>query len=206
MHKIDSINSISDTYISISEVAIGEYKDKGSKFLAFAFPFTNIENLKKNLDETKALHPKARHFCYAYKVGISNENFRTNDDGEPSGSAGKPILNAILSKNLSDLLIIVVRYFGGTLLGVPGLINAYKSASLEAISNATIVERIVCEKYTLKYDFEKTNEVMRTIKEFNLKIINQGYSDNCETTIEIRLSLIPKVLEKIDELRFVEIL
>lgn len=206
MHKIDSINSISDTYISISEVAIGEYKDKGSKFLAFAFPFTNIENLKKNLDETKALHPKARHFCYAYKVGISNENFRTNDDGEPSGSAGKPILNAILSKNLSDLLIIVVRYFGGTLLGVPGLINAYKSASLEAISNATIVERIVCEKYTLKYDFEKTNEVMRIIKEFNLKIINQGYSDNCETTIEIRLSLIPKVLEKIDELRFVEIL
>lgn len=206
MLKTDSTNSITDTYFSISEIAIGEFKDKGSKFLAYSIPFIDPESLKKRLDEIRNTHPKARHFCYAYKIGISNENFRTNDDGEPSGSAGKPILNAILSKNLSDILIVVVRYFGGTLLGVPGLINAYKTASLEAISNAEIIEKIVCEKYILKYDFEKTNEIMRIIKEFNLNIIKQDYSDKCETTIEIRLGLTTKVLEKIESLRFVEIL
>ncbi len=194
-----------DSYFTISEKTEAEFKDKASKFIAFAFPFSNIENLKKHLDELKSIHPKARHFCWAYKIGIGKDNFRSNDDGEPSGSAGKPILNAILSKNLSDILIIVVRYFGGTLLGVPGLINAYKSASLDAISNATIIEKFVYEKYILKYDFEKTNEIMRVVKEFDLKIVGQDYSDKCELTVEIRLGLVETVLEKFDNLRCVEV-
>lgn len=195
-----------DSYFSISKEAEGEYKDKGSKFIAFAFPFSNPENLKKLLDEVKVKHPKARHFCWAYKIGIGSDNFRSNDDGEPSGSAGKPILNAILSKNLSDTLIVVVRYFGGTLLGVPGLINAYKSASLEAISNAQIVEKLVYEQFVFKYNFEKTNEIMRIIKEFELKILAQNYSDKCELKVEVRLSLVEKVMKKIEDLRFVEII
>ncbi|MES2797811.1 MAG: YigZ family protein, partial [Bacteroidota bacterium] len=118
---------IEDSFFTISKKAEGEFKDKGSRFIAIAYPFDNIDLLKTYLIETKTIHPKARHFCYAYKIGMDSENSRSNDDGEPSGSAGKPILNAILSKNLSNILIIVVRYFGGTLLGVPGLINAYKS-------------------------------------------------------------------------------
>ena len=195
-----------DSYFSISKEAEGEYKDKGSKFIAFAFSFSDPENLKKLLDEVKLKHPKARHFCWAYKMGIGPDNFRSNDDGEPSGSAGKPIFNAILSKNLSDTLIVVVRYFGGTLLGVPGLINAYKSASLEAISNAQIVEKLVYEQFVFKYDFEKTNEIMRIIKEFELKILAQNYSDKCELKVEVRLSLVEKVMKKIEDLRFVEII
>jgi uncharacterized YigZ family protein len=198
-------NSISDSYFTISESSTGEFKDKGSKFIAFAIPFTNVDNLKKHLEEIKAIHPKARHFCWAYKIGIDNNRFRSSDDGEPSGSAGKPILNVILSKNLSDVLLVVVRYFGGTLLGVSGLINAYKSASLEAIANAKIIEKLVYSKFIFKYHFENTNDIMRIIKEFDLKILGQNYIDMCEMEVEIRRSLVEKVLEKIKELRFVEI-
>lgn len=194
-----------DSFLTISTKSEGEFKDKGSKFLGYAFPFEKADNLKNHLDEIKLVHPKARHFCYAYKIGIDNDNFRSNDDGEPSGSAGKPILNAILSKNLSDILIVVVRYFGGTLLGVPGLINAYKSASLEAISNAEIIEKLVYKRFILKYNFEKTNEIMKIVKEFNLKILTQEYSDKCEMKIEIRQSLIEKVVSKLEELRIVDL-
>ncbi len=190
-----------DSYWSISSKSVGEFKDKGSKFIGYALPFEKAENLKNHLDEIKSIHSKARHFCFAYKIGISNDNFRTNDDGEPSGSAGKPILNALLSKNLSDVLIIVVRYFGGTLLGIPGLINSYKSASLEAISNAEIIEKFVCKQFILKYDFEKTNEIMRIVKEFNLKILTQDYTNKYEMKIEIRQSNVEKVICKIEELR-----
>jgi uncharacterized YigZ family protein len=199
-------NSIADIFFTISEKSEGEFKDKGSKFIAFAFPFENAENLKKYLDEIKSIHPKARHFCFAYKIGINQENFRTNDDGEPTGSAGKPILNAILSKNLTNILIIVVRYFGGTLLGVPGLINAYKSAALEAIDNAEIIEKYIYKYYLLKYDFEKTNDIMRIIKDFDLKILAQDYTDRCEMKVEVRLTFIEKVFAKIDHLRVVEVL
>lgn len=190
-----------DSFLTISNKSEGEFKEKGSKFLSYAFPFENIEQLKPSLEELKSIHPKARHFCYAYKIGMDNDNFRSNDDGEPSGSAGKPILNAILSKNLSDILIVVVRYFGGTLLGVPGLINAYKSASLEAISNAEIIEKIVYNKYIFKYNFEKTNEIMRIVKENELKILAQDYTDKCEIKIEVRQAIVEKVIGKIVELR-----
>jgi uncharacterized YigZ family protein len=194
-----------DSYLTILKESEGEFKEKGSKFIAYALPFTNIDNLKPYLEIIKAKNPKARHFCFAYKIGIGNDNFRTNDDGEPAGSAGKPILNAILSKNISDILIVVVRYFGGTLLGVSGLINAYKSASLLAISNGKTETRLVFEKFTLKYNFEKTNEIMRIIKEFEIKILAQNYTDKCETNIEVRLSQTTEIISKIENLRYVEV-
>jgi uncharacterized YigZ family protein len=196
---------IIDHYFTINHISEGEFKDKGSKFLAYTFPFGNSENLKTNLDQLRANHPKARHFCYAYKIGLNNEHSRSNDDGEPSGSAGKPILNAILSKNISDILIVVVRYFGGTLLGVPGLINAYKSAALEAISNSTITTKYVYKTIHLKYDFAKTNDIMRIIKDLDLKIIGQDYTDKCEIQLAIRLSQIEKVNQKFEDLRIIEI-
>jgi uncharacterized YigZ family protein len=194
-----------DSYLTILKESEGEFKEKGSKFIAYALPFTNIDNLKPYLEIIKAKNPKARHFCFAYKIGIGNDNFRTNDDGEPAGSAGKPILNAILSKNISDILIVVVRYFGGTLLGVSGLINAYKSASLLAISNGKTETRLVFEKFILKYNFEKTNEIMRIIKEFEIKILAQNYTDKCETNIEVRLSQTTEIISKIENLRYVEV-
>jgi uncharacterized YigZ family protein len=194
-----------DVFYTIKSLSEGEFKDKGSKFIGYAFPFEQIETLKKHLEEIKSLHPKARHYCYAYKLGSDSDYFRVNDDGEPSGSAGRPILNSILSKNLTNILIIVVRYFGGTLLGVPGLINAYKSASIEAINNAEIEKKYLYHHFVLKYDFEKTNEVMRIIKEFGLKILNQEYIEKCMLTLEIRQSISEKIIEKFEGLRDIEI-
>ena len=185
-----------DTFYTISTKSEGEFKDKGSKFIGIANAFENIDELKTILSEIKSQHPKARHFCYAYKIGLDNDNSRSNDDGEPSGSAGKPILNAILSKNLSNILIVVVRYFGGTLLGVPGLINAYKSATFAAIENNKIEEKFVKSIIQISFEFEKTNEIMRIVKEFDLKILKQDYLENCIWDIEIRESLVEKVMEK----------
>lgn len=195
----------SDIYYSIESKAEGIFKDKGSKFFAFAFPFDQADHLKKYLDEIKSIHPKARHYCFAYKIGHNQYNFRVNDDGEPSGSAGKPILNALLSKNVTNTLIVVVRYFGGTLLGVPGLINAYKSASLDAIENSRIEIKYIKDIYRLKYEFDKTNEVMRIVKEFTLKIVRQDYIENCIMEVEIRQSMAEKVTSKFEDLRFVDI-
>jgi uncharacterized YigZ family protein len=189
--------TINDTFFTISKKSEAEFKDKGSKFIGIAFPFENIDELKPILSEIKSQHPKARHFCFAYKLGLDNDNSRSNDDGEPSGSAGKPILNAILSKNLSNILIVVVRYFGGTLLGVPGLINAYKSAALGAIENNEIETKFVKSIVQINFEFEKTNEIMRIVKEFDLKILKQDYLENCIWDIEIRESLVEKVLSKV---------
>jgi uncharacterized YigZ family protein len=188
-----------DSYLTIRAISEGVFKDKGSKFFGFAIPFENTDNLKIHLEEIKAAHPKASHFCYAYKI---DENTRANDDGEPNGSAGKPILNSILSQNLNHILIIIVRYFGGTLLGVAGLINAYKSASMVAIFNAEIIQKYKKVGFLLKFDFEKINVIMKIVKEFDINIITQYYSNKCELKIEIRQSLVEIVLTKIKELRF----
>lgn len=188
---------INDTFFTISKKSQAEFKDKGSRFIGFAFPFENVDELKSILSEIKAQHTKARHFCYAYKIGLNNDNSRSNDDGEPSGSAGKPILNSILSKKLTNILIIVVRYFGGTLLGVPGLISAYKSAALAAIENNEIEMKFMKTVIQLSFEFEKTNEIMKIIKEFDLKIVKQDYVENCIWDIEIRESLVEKVTERV---------
>lgn len=193
-----------DIYFTINGKYEGLFKDKGSKFMACVFPFEDETKLKDLIEETKSLYPKARHYCYAYQIGVSGDHYRANDDGEPSGSAGKPILNVILSKKLTNVLIVVARYFGGTLLGVPGLINAYKSASLIALEDADIITRYVREVYLFRFTFEKMNEIMRVVKENELKVLSQTYDDLCGLEVEIRQSMVPKMLARIEDIREIE--
>jgi uncharacterized YigZ family protein len=196
---------ISDTYFTISEPSVSLFKDKGSKFHGYAFPVEDEDEVKVYIDEVKKQHPKARHHCFAYRLGMDDDNFRAYDDGEPSGSAGKPILNVLLSQNLRNVLIVVVRYFGGTLLGVPGLINAYKMASQEALEEAKLEERTINENLVLAFNIQYMNDVMRIIKKFELDIISQDYTDKYILTLEIRLSLLEEVRNEILDLRFVEV-
>lgn len=189
-----------DTYTTIKQATDALFKDRGSKFLAFAYPITHEQDVKKHLDALRGLHPKANHHCYAYRLGIDRSQFRVNDDGEPSGSAGRPILNVLLSKDVTNILVVVVRYFGGTLLGVPGLINAYKSATVEALANAEFVQKTVNDIYEISFDFVAMNDVMKVVKEFGLKISNQNYDNLCTLTIEVRKSILNQVLTKMEKI------
>lgn len=171
--------SIPDSYLSISQPAEGLYKDKGSKFIGYVFPVKDLDNIKEQINSLKELHPKARHVCYAYRLGFSPEEARSNDDGEPSGSAGKPILNTILSANLHYTLVAVVRYFGGTLLGVPGLIHAYKEASLAALAESNILEIEPMIELELRFNYPQMNEVMKVIKKYPIQIIAQEVNNDC---------------------------
>ncbi len=189
-----------DTYTTIRQATEGLFKDRGSKFLAFAYPISNELEVKKHLDTLRSQHPKANHHCYAYRLGTDRSQFRVNDDGEPSGSAGRPILNVLLSKDLTNILVVVVRYFGGTLLGVPGLINAYKSATAEVLANAEFIQKTVNDVYEISFDFETMNDVMRVVKEFSLKISNQTYDNRCTLTIEVRKSILNQVLSKMEKI------
>lgn len=171
--------------------------------MAYAYPIESEEEVKELIEPLKKEHFKAVHHCYAYRLGMDKTNFRVNDDGEPSGSAGRPILNTLLSKEVTNILVVVVRYFGGTLLGVPGLINAYKSATLEALEAAEIIEKTVNEVYNVSFDFVQMNDVMKIVKEFNLKIRNQVYDNQCSMELEFRKTLTNQVvgkLEKIDNI------
>lgn len=197
--------SISDTYFTIAAPAVGLFKDKASKFHGYAFPMETEDDLKYYLDEVKKEHPKARHYCFAYRLGTDDLIFRANDDGEPSGSAGKPILNVLLSQNLRDVLVIVVRYFGGTLLGVPGLINAYKMATIEALHEATLEERIITDKIVVSFEMQHMNEVMRIVKKYDLAIFAQDYQEKYILTIEVRLSLYEQIKEEFESLHFLEV-
>lgn len=180
---------MTDTYNTISSTGEGLYKEKGSKFLAFAFPVSTEASIKTRLDQFHKEYHNARHICYAYKLGYDdNSPYRINDDGEPSGTAGKPIFGQIQSHEITDVLIIVIRYFGGTKLGVSGLINAYKSAALEAIENSGIIECIRQTSISVSYDFALTNEAMRVVKDHHLKISEQTYDTGCHLTVEVRLS------------------
>lgn len=175
-----------DTFRTIIEQSEGLYKDKGSKFLAFAFPVQNEEQIKEHLQELRKKYYDARHHCYAYALGPMRDAFRINDDGEPSGTAGKPIYGQILSHDLTNILIVVIRYFGGVKLGVRGLINAYKAAALEAIDNNTIEEKIIKEVYELEFDYPLMNEVMRVLKEQDLEQISHDFSMSCKILFAVR--------------------
>ena len=192
-----------DSYKTIKSPSEGLFKDKGSKFLAFAYPFENESEIKNIIEPLRKEHFKAVHFCYAYRIGLDKNNFRVNDDGEPSGSAGRPILNVLLSKEITNILIVVVRYWGGTLLGVPGLINAYKSATEEAIANAEVIEKTVNDVYQITFGYVHMNDIMKVVKDFYLKIRNQQFDNQCVIEVEFRQSISPKVVgrfEKIDEI------
>ena len=192
-----------DTYLTISSVSEALYKDKGSKFYAFAYPVQTVKQIKEILAEKRKEYYDARHVCYAYMLGYERNVFRANDDGEPSGTAGRPILGQINSSNLTDILIIVVRYFGGTLLGTSGLIQAYKTSAAEAIAAATIEERIVEKTFVSKFGYQDLNAVMRIMKDFDLTIVNQVQEMDCTLYFRIRLSDIDRVRDRFDKLDFV---
>ena len=177
-----------DSYLTIDLPTQGIFKDKGSKFLAFAYPFNDETTLKEIINQLKLEHPKANHFCYAYRLGLDQTAFRVNDDGEPAGTAGRPILNTLLSHHLTNILVVVVRYFGGTLLGVSGLINAYKKATEEVINQCKIVEDTVKDFYQIQFEYLQMNDVMKIIKEDNLIVNHQNFNLNCEIELTINQS------------------
>ncbi|SEG56358.1 IMPACT family protein [Sphingobacterium lactis] len=191
-----------DTYRTIDEPSEGIFRDKGSKFIAYAYPFKDENSIKDIIAELKSLHPKARHHCWAYRLTPDRTVFRVNDDGEPSGTAGRPILNMLLSMDVTNIMVVVVRYFGGTLLGVPGLINAYKTATQEALEAATIVEKTVNDVYEVAFDYMQMNDVMRIVKDSDLQVLSQDFDTNCKITFEIRKLQVNEVigrLEKVDQ-------
>lgn len=195
---------ITDTYRSIKENAEGLFKDKGSKFIAYAYPVDTEKEIKDIIQDLKKQHYSARHHCYAYRLGPKGEDYRANDDGEPSGTAGRPIHGQLLSNELTNVLVVVVRYFGGTLLGVSGLINAYKTAAADVLANAEIVTHIIDNHYDLTFDYPLQSSVMRIIKEDELSIVNAVYEMNCKLTVAVRLNKEEEVLgkfNKIDQLK-----
>ena len=158
-------------YNTIEKEAFAEYKDRGSRFIAYAFPIATADDFKKRLKALKEEHAKAVHHCFAYRIGTDGNNFRSGDDGEPSGSAGKPILGQLDSKDVVNTAVVVVRYFGGTLLGVPGLINAYKTATSLALQLIPIIQKPVLVEYELQFDYTLMNEVMMVVKRFNCPVL-----------------------------------
>ena len=184
------MNSISDTYRSIAAPAKGLYKELGSKFLAFAYPVETEEAARRVLEEVRKEYFDARHHCYAWRLGRTGEPWRMNDDGEPSSTAGRPIHGQLLSNELSDILVVVVRYFGGTKLGVPGLIRAYRSATQDAIANAEIIEKVAGETLTVTFDYLQMNDVMKVLKDMDITPLNQQFDLRCTLTARVRLSRI----------------
>ncbi len=177
-----------DTYRTISTASEGHFKDKGSKFIAYAFPVKTEEESKEILVQLKKEHHSARHHCYAWRIGTEDPAFRANDDGEPSSTAGKPILGQLLSFDVTNILLVVVRYFGGTLLGTSGLINAYKTAAADALNNAEIVTKIVEEHFLLKFHYPRMNDVMQTIKQENLNVVRTQFELDCRLEFSVRKS------------------
>lgn len=177
-----------DTYKTIKEKSEGLFKDKGSRFISFICPVSSEEEVKSILQEIKKAHHSARHHCYAWRIGTEKIRFRSNDDGEPSSSAGKPILGQLLSFQLTNTLIIVVRYFGGTLLGVSGLINAYKNAATDAIHNAEIIEKSIDSEFEITFTYKELNDVMQIIKNENLHQIKTELNESCLIRFLVRKS------------------
>lgn len=194
-----------DTYLTINKPSEGIIKDRGSKFLSFAFPVDSEEEIKHELSRLRKAHPSARHHCYAFRLGADKQAYRANDDGEPSNTAGKPILGQIQSKDLTNILIVVVRYFGGTLLGVSGLINAYKLAAADAIINTEIIEKTVDNIYELKFDYLCMNDVMKIIKDEGLSILSQNFELSCFLSFSVRKSNSTKIYDLIKKTKGIEI-
>jgi uncharacterized YigZ family protein len=196
---------IKDTYRTIKAASKGSFRDKGSRFLAFAHPVCSREEIKPILDNYRKEFHDARHHCFGYMIGFDKSIFRSSDDGEPSGTAGKPILGQINSNDLTNILIVVVRYFGGTLLGVSGLINAYRSAAAEVIANSEITECTVMEYYRLKFPYDSMNDIMKIIKDENLPQSEQKFEIECSLETGIRLSKKELILARFRNLEKIRI-
>ncbi len=182
------MSEIIDQYNTILEPTEGLYKEKGSKFISYAFSVKTEEEVEERLLEIRDIHHKARHHCYAYEIGIDGNRYRANDDGEPSGTAGKPILGQLHSHKITDALVIVVRYFGGTKLGASGLITAYKEAAKEALGLAEKKQVIIGNPYLLSFGYDQMGHVMNCIKSLDLDILDKAFTDSCEVKVNIRLS------------------
>ena len=199
-------------YFTIEKDSFAEFKDRGSRFLAYAFPVANAEEFKKRLKDLKEEHPKAVHHCFAYQIGTDGNNlpagrqaFRSSDDGEPSGSAGRPILGQIDTHSLTNTAVVVVRYFGGSLLGVPGLINAYKTATSFALQINPFIKKHILTNYRLHFDYTMMNDVMLVIKKYNCEIIRQEIQLFCSMEIGIPIGKLADVFGKLKNLHQVEV-
>ena len=190
----------SDEYRTIAEPAQASFRDKGSRFLAFAIPVSTEAEIKKELDALRKQYYDATHHCYAWMLGFDKSAYRVNDDGEPSGTAGRPIYGQILSNDLTNILIAVIRYYGGTKLGVPGLISAYKTSAQDALKNAAIVTRVVKEVYEIEFPYEAMNDVMKIIKDEALEVINNEFGMKCVSRLAIRYRDSVKVCDKLKKI------
>lgn len=193
---------MTDIYKTIAQKSKGTYTEKRSKFLAFAHPVETLDQIKKLIESYKKKYYDARHVCYAYMLGADRATFRANDDGEPSSTAGKPILGQINSKELTNILVVVIRYFGGVKLGTSGLIIAYKEATIAALSNANIIEKQVEELISYTFPYVMMNSVMKVVKELNPQIVSQTYEQTCQITLSIRRSMAPILQERLNKLAF----
>jgi len=194
---------MSDSYNTIEHPSEGLYKEKGSKFIAYAYPVYTEEQIKERVAELKDKYYDARHHCFAWQLGVDGKRFRANDDGEPSGSAGKPIHGQIKSHELTNILVVVVRYFGGTKLGVPGLIRAYKEATIDAINNGTIIEKTVNDVYQINFDYLVMNDMMRIVKEEKLNLTKQDFNLTCTVEFSLRQSEVAHVIGRIEKIESV---
>lgn len=196
---------MSDSYLTIAKASEGIFKDKGSKFLAYAYPVESEDEIKELVQALKKEHFSARHHCYAWRLGAAKTLFRANDDGEPSSTAGKPILGQIQRLDLTNILIVVVRYFGGTLLGVSGLINAYREAAAEAIANAEIVEKLVEIRFWVEYDYLMMNAVMKLFKDENLPQLKNEFDLRCRLLTSVRESEAQRLIAHFEALEGVRV-
>ena len=194
-----------DFYYTIEQPAVAEFKERGSRFLAYCYPVASIDICKIHIAALKKEHPKAVHYCIAYRIGMDGNTFRVSDDGEPAGSAGRPILGQIDSKQLTNVLVVVVRYFGGTLLGVPGLINAYKTATALALQLIPRVQKAVEIKYELNFNYHQMNEVMMIVKQYNCNVTEQVAQLFVQLKMDIPKHRLEEVLNKLGELREVSL-
>ena len=192
-------------YYTIERSGSAEFKDRGSRFIAIAQPIVTIDEFKQALNDIKKLHPKATHHCFAYRLGLDGNTFRVSDDGEPSGTAGKPILGQIDSKGLVNVLVVVVRYFGGTLLGVPGLINAYRSAAALALQITPLVQKQVEKEFVVQFDYTRIGEIMALAKQYNCRVVKQEMQLFCNMTLAIPKNRVVEISYKLQEIKNVEL-
>ena len=194
-----------DKYKTIATASEGIYKEKGSKFISYAFPVYSEIEIKSHVADIKKKYYDARHHCFAWQLGLDESKFRANDDGEPSGTAGKPIHGQIRSHDLTNILIVVVRYFGGTKLGTSGLIHAYREASIDALNNTTIVEKTVNDIYRVNFDYGVMNDIMKIMKDENPNIINQDFNLRCSIEWSCRQSMVERIVTKLQKIESVEV-
>lgn len=196
---------IKDTYASIAGRSDGLFKDNGSRFIAQAYPVESEEEVKEIVGSLKKEYHDARHHCFAYRLGLDGSRWRANDDGEPSGSAGRPILGQIDAAGLSDILVVVIRYFGGIKLGIPGLIRAYKASTADALAQATVVEKVAGKDYRLSFPYLTMNAVMKVVKDMSLPQKDQYFAERCNMLLRVRLSQEAAFLERVSNIEGVDV-